>query len=220
MDDITKAFASAFKSRRLKYRPVDSDDKEFMHANFWLDPVSLGLSLPKPLQIYNRQVSDQQVDGMMKHTLMAVMILAPSAVNASESPGEQQFSRVGFISLSGNMPPATTSVSIAIADKFQGCGYGREAMNWAIDWAFGYGNLHRVEIATGGYNERAIHLYKSLGFVEEGRKRKAFYMNHKWHDQVDMAMLDEDYYKIRKAETEAGQVGESIIKLLESKTLD
>lgn len=208
MDEITKAFASAFKSKRLTYRPLESDDKEFMHANFWLNPVQLGLGIPKPLQIYNRQVSDQQVDGIMKHTLIALMILAPSAPKTSESSeatGEEQLDRVGFISLSGNMPPATTSISLSIVDKFQGCGYGREAINWAIDWAFGYGNLHRVEISTAAYNERAIHLYKSIGFIEEGRKRKAHYTNHKWHDKVDFAMLEEDYYKLRNTETKGDE---------------
>ncbi|KAK3179212.1 hypothetical protein K4F52_009332 [Lecanicillium sp. MT-2017a] len=199
MEDMTKVFASAFKSKRLSYQPIEDSDKEFMHRCLWSNPVQMGLAVPFNLQIHSRQVSDQQVDGMMKHSALAIMVLLPGEKKDGDKD-EPEPERVGFVTLRSGMPCRATSVSMAIADDYQGRGYGREALNWALDWAFGYGDFHRVELTTGEYNDRAVHLYKSIGFVEEGRKRKAFLVNHKWWDTVEMGMLREDYEKARSAQ--------------------
>ncbi len=50
---------------------------------------------------------------------------------------------------------------------------------------------------TASYNERAIHLYKKLGFILEGRKREVVYMNRKYYDSVEFGMLESDWKKLR-----------------------
>ena len=79
-------------------------------------------------------------------------------------------------------------------------GYGAEAINWATDWAFKYANVHKVEIGTPSYNERAMHLYAKLGFKLEGRRREVVYMNRKHHDLVDFGMLEAEWKELRGIE--------------------
>jgi RimJ/RimL family protein N-acetyltransferase len=69
-----------------------------------------------------------------------------------------------------------------------------------LDWAFRHGGLHRVGIQTFGFNERAQHLYKKLGFVEEGRSREAVWHDRKWHDMVDLGMLESEWMALRGLE--------------------
>lgn len=66
-----------------------------------------------------------------------------------------------------------------------------------MDWAFNYANVHKVEIGTVSYNERAIHLYEKLGFKPEGRKRHWVYMNRKYYDLVEYGLLEDEWEELR-----------------------
>jgi ribosomal protein S18 acetylase RimI-like enzyme len=47
----------------------------------------------------------------------------------------------------------------------------------------------RVELTVNADNERAIRLYKSHGFVEEGRKRSARFLEGQFQDVLVMGRL-------------------------------
>lgn len=54
-------------------------------------------------------------------------------------------------------------IGLAIPDpKLRGKGYGREVLNWVLEYAFLQLNLHRVEIGVFDFNENAYGLYKSM----------------------------------------------------------
>jgi len=77
--------------------------------------------------------------------------------------------------------------------RFQGKGYGSEAMLLMLDYGFGICNMHRIELNVFSYNERAIRVYEKLGFKREGVQREALYYNHAYHDSILMAMLEDEY---------------------------
>lgn len=113
---------------------------------------------------------------------------------------------IGFMFLGwGGTPPdraqhRCTELGLQLAAAFQGKGYGAEAVDWGVDWAFRFGGLHRVTIKTVGYNTRAQHLYTRLGFVEEGRSREAHWHDRKWYDVVSYGMLEGEWAKLRGLE--------------------
>jgi diamine N-acetyltransferase len=88
----------------------------------------------------------------------------------------------------------TTDLSIIIGEKEEwGKGYGTEALNLMLDYAFGYLNFHRVAIGVVGFNERALHFYETLGFKREGIQRDGYYFNHAYHDFVMMSLLEDEF---------------------------
>lgn len=89
------------------------------------------------------------------------------------------------------------SLGISLASEYRGQGYGREAINWALDWAFQFGGVHRVNLTGHSYNHNALKLYRGMGFVEEGRQREAVYCFHGWHDVILFSMLDHEWEKLR-----------------------
>ena len=91
-------------------------------------------------------------------------------------------------------------MSIALAEPFRGMGYGGEAINWALDWAFRAANLHRIGIVAFSYNVDALKLYRKLGFVDEGCDRQALYRNRAWYDAVRLSMLEDEWEKLRGIE--------------------
>ncbi|MHA6533081.1 GNAT family N-acetyltransferase [Paenibacillus sp. BAC0078] len=88
----------------------------------------------------------------------------------------------------------TANLRIAIGEeRHQGQGYGREALLLMLDYGFGILNLHRIELEVYTYNNRAAHVYESIGFVREGVRRQALFYNHEYHDVVMMSMLETEY---------------------------
>lgn len=74
-----------------------------------------------------------------------------------------------------------------------GKGYGREACALALDFAFHELNLHRIGLGVFAYNERAIKLYESLGFVREGVERESIYRDGERYDQYFYGLLRPDW---------------------------
>lgn len=74
----------------------------------------------------------------------------------------------------------------------RGKGLGTFAIEEILKHAFMNLNLNRVELSLLSTNT-VIYLYKKLGFIVEGTKRKAAFKNGSYVDVIEMAMLKEDY---------------------------
>ena len=58
-------------------------------------------------------------------------------------------------------------VAIIVANQHRGTGVGRLLMETAIEWGRAVG-LSRLSLGVFSSNDRAISLYRSLGFVDDG----------------------------------------------------
>lgn len=63
-------------------------------------------------------------------------------------------------------------LTIAVHEGHQGQGVGRALMNELLRWARSNPRVEKVELQVRSSNDRALALYRSLGFVEEGRKTR------------------------------------------------
>lgn len=77
-------------------------------------------------------------------------------------------------------------------EENRGKGYGGEALNLLLDYAFGHLNLHNIMLKVFSFNERAIGCYKKVGFKEIGRRRQTYYLNGKYYDEVYMDILSNE----------------------------
>jgi RimJ/RimL family protein N-acetyltransferase len=102
---------------------------------------------------------------------------------------------LGFIGLAGNMfPHGDAFVGIGIGDRdFWGKGYGTDAMNVILRYAFQELNLRRVSLDTFEYNPRAIRSYEKAGFVHEGRAREYLLREGRRWDLIYMGILREEW---------------------------
>lgn len=80
--------------------------------------------------------------------------------------------------------------------KNQNKGIGTFAVSSMVNHAFYNLNLCRLQLEVLDYNTAAQHLYKKIGFKEEGRKRKAVFKNGKYVDEIIMGLLREEYEKV------------------------
>jgi len=81
------------------------------------------------------------------------------------------------------------ALGICIAREWQGRGVGRRLINRLLDWADNWAGVLRVELTVHADNDRAIALYRGMGFVEEGRHRAYALKNGRYVDAFFMARL-------------------------------
>lgn len=87
----------------------------------------------------------------------------------------------------------TCELGIEIGDRaYWGQGYGRDAVQLLLNYAFHHRNMNRVWLSTHSENERAIRCYRACGFVEEGRLRQHLWIDGRYVDRVIMGVLRDE----------------------------
>lgn len=85
-------------------------------------------------------------------------------------------------------------IGILIGEKEEWSrGYGTEAMELLLRYAFEELGLHRLELLTFVFNERGIRVWQKCGFRQEGVMRKARLANGRWCDLILYALLEDEY---------------------------
>jgi RimJ/RimL family protein N-acetyltransferase len=79
-------------------------------------------------------------------------------------------------------------IVIGILLDYSGQGLGMRLFTTLEDWARAH-NLHKLELTVMVHNERAISLYKKMGFVVEGRIVDSLFVNGRYVDELDMAKI-------------------------------
>ncbi|KAF9267471.1 acyl-CoA N-acyltransferase [Marasmius fiardii PR-910] len=112
----------------------------------------------------------------------------------SKDAGTPQF--VGFASLSlQHRKHRDAQYSIAILPQFWGKGYATEVTKFVVDHGFIHFGLHRISLGVLEENQAARNMYKKVGFIEEGRRRKSIWVGGKWEDSIMMGILEEEWPK-------------------------
>ncbi|KAH6658161.1 acyl-CoA N-acyltransferase [Truncatella angustata] len=223
MESMSAVFAGAFKSERLVYRSMEDTeaDRDWMWKNLWNNPVNVGLANLATFVPPSQRNFKKDWEQILSRALVAVFICLPppkKAEGVDSDPADKAQEKdvkddgstiIGMICLSKyaiDTFKRRTGIGLQIADEYQNKGYGREAINWALDWAFNFGDMNKVEIGTASYNDRAAALYESIGFKREGVKRHAFFMNRKYWDIIDFGMLMDEWEELRGLKAEANDV--------------
>ncbi len=84
---------------------------------------------------------------------------------------------------------------IIIAPDHQGKGYSKEVVHRALDYSFSILNLHKIYLLVAIDNEKAIHLYRKCGFIEEGHLVEEYFINGRYRDVKRMYILQPQYWR-------------------------
>jgi aminoglycoside 6'-N-acetyltransferase len=106
---------------------------------------------------------------------------------AIETDGEL----AGWLGFTEETEPEYRSVGldISLSERFQGKGFGADALRTAIRWFAGERGHHRFTIDPNAANERAIKAYAAVGFKPVGVMRKAELVDGEWTDGLLMDLL-------------------------------
>jgi RimJ/RimL family protein N-acetyltransferase len=104
-------------------------------------------------------------------------------------------SLVGSCQLHG-IHPVHRSAELQIrigSEGARGRGFGTEAVHLLLCHGFRDLNLERIFLHVFATNTRAIRVYERLGFVREGRLRRAAFIDGSYIDVVVMAVLRDEW---------------------------
>ncbi|KAB8141821.1 GNAT family N-acetyltransferase [Chloroflexia bacterium SDU3-3] len=173
---------------RVTLRPAEQEDLKALHAmrsNVDLVQLGNGCWEPEPLARW-QMFFDKSLEGQ------------PSAWMVIEVAGTV----IGSCTLHHSQRrDGSTQLGIGIYHpQYVGQGYGREAIGLLLDWAFYDQGWRRVWLEAFALNERALRLYRRLGFVEEGRLRQHTFFRGQYIDIIHMGLLREEWDQARNHE--------------------
>lgn len=158
----------------VQIRPVRPDDAEALNVMRRLPGVmEFTLGMPSERVEANRRF----IEGLGPDTHMFVAECEGRVVGMAE------------LALRRGKQRNTGMIGIGVHDEYAGRGIGRQLMQTLLDLADNYLALHRVELEVLADNARAIHLYESLGFQVEGRKRQDHFRHGVFVDTLMMGRL-------------------------------
>lgn len=100
---------------------------------------------------------------------------------------------VGFLILAGLLNPHGSLELTRIVISRKGGGYGSAAFRLLKHWAFAMQGIHRLWLDVKVHNERAIHLYKKMGFTLEGTLRECIKTGETYESLHIMSLLRSEY---------------------------
>lgn len=198
--------AHPWRSERLIYRQSEKDDEAF-HQSLGADAdaqaqLSTFIFVPgggtKNATGAHEYLSEKSLMGAI------ICLPAPATSDAAPVTGEAAVASkpipIGYIHLTPSDPRQAhhrhSMIGLILAEPHRSKGYGSEAIKWALRWGFMHAGLHRIEIAAYDFNDRAIALYRRLGFVDESVKREIYWVNGKFRDMTELSMLEHEWRKL------------------------
>jgi RimJ/RimL family protein N-acetyltransferase len=102
---------------------------------------------------------------------------------------------IGFVELDGIIwNKRVSGIAIAIGEENnRGKGYGHDALQLILKFAFHELNLRRVQLTVFSYNKPATRLYKKIGFTHEGTYREFLERDGETHDLLLFGMLRHEW---------------------------
>ncbi|KAF2475475.1 acyl-CoA N-acyltransferase [Lindgomyces ingoldianus] len=218
------ATCDPFRSARLIYRAVHPEkDKDLFNA-INDDRIGFQNSNAANIRLPGPADAEKFLKEIAEEVLLGAVICLPeaaaiSSASASENIREatQQPLKKGKVVAKGNAGTPigqihlkaasrhmahhrNTEIGIDILPQYQGKGYGSEAIQWALRFAFERAGLHRVTIRAFEWNDGAVRLYRKLGFKEEGKVRDELWFEGRWWDGVFFGMLEGEWRELRAKE--------------------
>lgn len=166
---------------RVRLRAIEHEDLS-RYVEWLNDPdVQRGISAVFPLSMTEEEA---WFEGLLDRPQAE----RPLAIDGLEG---DRWRHIGGCGYSDIHPRAhRAELGIMIGDKRRwDQGYGSDAMRVLLRHGFETLNLQRVMLRVFEFNERAIAVYRKLGFVEEGRLRQAHYQEGRYWDTLVMGLL-------------------------------
>lgn len=164
----------------IKLRALEKEDLPFIHKlnnnrsimNYWFEePYE---SFDELQDLYNEHIHDNSERRFI-------------AINEDREPiGLVELIEIDYLH-------RNTEFTIIISPEHQGNGYARALIHSAMDYAFSILNLHKVYLHVALENEKATHLYKTCGFIEEGHLVQEIFTSGRYSDVLRMYILQEHF---------------------------
>lgn len=184
-----------FSSARLIYRAVEIPGDDILFQKIQTNPLSFENSNARLKRPQSSKDAAEYQRTVAEDTLLGVVICIPS--RSSDPQSNPTAIGTVFLKTVKFWHHKHTELGIDILSEYQGKGYGTEAIEWAIEWAFNVAGMHRVGVRAFEWNYGARKLYERLGFKHEGTSRELLFHNGRFWDNYQYGILDREWKEIK-----------------------
>ncbi|KQN54793.1 MULTISPECIES: spermidine N1-acetyltransferase [unclassified Erwinia] len=163
----------------VKLRPLEREDLRFVHQldnnasvmRYWFEePYEAFVELS---DLYDKHIHDQSERRF---------VVVYEGVNA----GLVELVEIDHVH-------RRAEFQIIIAPSHQGKGLASRAAKLAMDYGFSVLNLYKLYLIVDEENEKAVHIYRKLGFETEGRLIHEFFINGEYRNCIRMCLFQHQY---------------------------
>ncbi len=185
MDDKLDYSRYFWQGDKVRLRPLSMEDAEQGFIESLDSPsrqaLQLGVELPTSVELQKAALENyvgcKDFDG--------VIVFAIETLNGDY---------VGAISYhSRSKKNGTFSFGISIGRKHRGNGYSADAVRILLRYGFLERRYQKCNSACVDNNTASIRLHKKLGFLEEGRRRRQFFLNGEFRDDILFGLTREEF---------------------------
>jgi RimJ/RimL family protein N-acetyltransferase len=169
---------SPFEGELVRLRAIEESDLPLINEGIWNPEVSRFLSMawPQPVALTREWWEHRRkADGVA----FVIETLAGEFVGGVSLEEVTYRSRVAVL-------------GIWIGEPHWSRGYGTDAVRRICRFGFNEMNLQRVALAVYDNNPRGRRAYEKVGFKEEGRLRRAHFIDGDYVDVIIMGLLAEE----------------------------
>ena len=169
----------------INLRAVERQDVPLIHRWFNDSVVMNGWGWSAPARSMHTLAG--QVDDWLARE---IAFDRPEALIAESLAGDP----IGLVIVRIDRPEAhSVELSLLVDADRWGQGFGVDIMQTTLEACFDGWGLHRIGVRVEESNERALALYRRLGFEEEGRLREAAFRDGRHGDVLLFSLLAEEW---------------------------
>lgn len=176
--------ARVASGERVTLRTVEREDVSFLQRG---NNPELRVPMGSPIRTLDR------IEESFEETSDDKFLVCLDGEDAG--PGQvdaDDIRRIGFVSVE-DADWKRPELAYWLVPDVHGEGYGREAISLAIDYAFRTYEAPAVGGGAFAFNDASRGLLESLGFAEEGRRRKFMFVDGEHRDMVQYGLLRREW---------------------------
>lgn len=168
---------------RVYLSPICIEDAETYAA--WVADPAVSDGLGNTIKVYSLNRERETLEAWTKND---------GSFSIVKLDGDELIGNCGIFDINEVHSQGTIGLFIGEA-KNRGMGYGQEVIRLLQSHAFETLRLNNLMLKVFSHNEAAIKCYIKCGFKEIGRRRQCSFLYGKYHDDVFMDILSEDYFE-------------------------
>ena len=168
-------------------RQVRESDIDGIWNNF-NEVVDEGTYLPVLFPVRSEFEKQSWYNNIKKEREICIVAIHPKLKNPHNILGQCEISNLEW--------DAATHVGrlgIIVQTKFRDLGIGFNLIDEAIRESKKLNNKEKIILSCFSNNKRALYLYKKMGFQILGIRKKQFYMDSKYYDEILLDLWIDDY---------------------------
>ena len=167
---------------KIYLRPAKLEDAKFLLKGENDPQIRESLFLAFPINLI---IEQEKIEQYIKSKEAIILIIIEKETSAPV--GQTAFFRIDYISRA-----AIFYLAILDSDHWSK-GYGSEATQMMVEYAFKTLNLNRIQLHVCAENMAAMKIYERVGFIKEGVLRQAMFRNGNYVDFWVMGILRNDW---------------------------